>query len=173
MLSILAIKDLKSLNNIYDRINTYLIHSYYTGYEMNYYFTDKNKILMFERLLNYDDIFRLMWFEGYNIIPKVKTETMYLSQYITTQRKFNKITRYLLRHKYYGKLTKDAENLLKGYLILWSQSNENINEKMNNIFCGIFKNINERKQKIIKKILSKMLHIYEPGIEDLIISFLK
>lgn len=99
---------------------------------------------------------------------------MYLSLYIKKQSTLKKTNRQLVKYVYSGKLTKGAENLLKGYMIEYSQNQiETIDEKMDDIFCGIFSNINKRKQDIINKAISKSTKRQEVyGIYDNIYSYL-
>jgi hypothetical protein len=99
---------------------------------------------------------------------------MYLSRYISKKSIYKKATRKLCKHKYNNKLTKGAKNLLQGYMIEYSQDQtKSIHEKMNEIFCGIFSNINKREEDAINEAVTKStLHIYEPGVEDIIHSYL-
>ena len=139
------------------KIYEYLINSYHIGYEMNNFFTEKDQIIMFEKLLFNDTNFRFQWKNGFYNIPKVATETMYLSCYIKNQSNVKKISRKILNYTFNNKLTNGAQNLLQGYMIEYSQNlSENINIRMNQIFCGIFESVNKRKQNYITKITEKV-----------------
>ena len=156
------------------KINMYLIDSYYVGYDLDNYFTNKEQIIMFERLLKCEPIFKQQWKRGFYVIPEVETETMYLSPYIKKQSTFKKTSRKMFKYTYFGKLTKGSQNLLKGYMIESSQTQiKTIDEKMNEIFCGIFYNISKRNQEDTNTtIIKAILTLHEPGIEYIIRSYL-
>ena len=145
----------KKTDSIEKRVNMYLHQSYYTGYNLDY-FTDEQKIKMFEKLLKCDSNFNQQWHSGFYVTPEDPNKTMYLSSYIKKQSNLKKTNRRLFRYVYSGKLTKGAENLLQGYMIEYSQNQtKTIDEKMNEIFCGIFSAVNKRKQDIINTAIRK------------------
>lgn len=129
-----------------NRIKTYLRESYYTGYDLDPYFTENNQIMMFEKLLKCDEEFKREWESGSYCEPTIPSETMYLSPYITKQSYTKKIFRKCSSYKINNKLTKGAKNLLKGYMIKYSQNEEmNNDEKIEQMFCGILRQANERR----------------------------
>jgi hypothetical protein len=162
----------KKKDSIETRVNIYLQQSYHTGYNLDY-FTDEQKIKMFEKLLKCDSNFNQQWQSGFYVTPEDPTNTMYLSSYIKKQSILKKTNRRLFRYVYSGKLTKGAENLLKGYMIEYSQNQtKTIDEKMNEIFCGIFSAVNKRKQDIINTAIRKSTNNQEiSGIHDNIKSY--
>ena len=72
----------KGKESLEKRIQLYLKQSYYTGYELNNYFTKEQQIKMFEQLLKGDSHFKQQWYKGTYVTPNVQNETMYLSPYI-------------------------------------------------------------------------------------------
>jgi hypothetical protein len=145
----------KQKDSIQKRVNMYLQQSYHTGYKLDY-FTDDQKIKMFEKLLKCDSNFNQQWYSGVYVTPEDPNNTMYLSSYIQKQSNLKKTNRRLFRYVYSGKLTKGAENLLQGYMIEYSQNQtKTIDEKMNEIFCGIFSAVNKRKQDTINTAINK------------------
>lgn len=163
----------KKTDSIEKRVKMYLQQSYYTDYNLDY-FTDEQKIKMFEKLLKCDLNFNQQWHSGFYVTPEDPTKTMYLSSYIKKQSILKKTNRRLFsRYVYSGKLTKGAENLLQGYMIEYSQNKtKTIDEKMNEIFCGIFSAVNKRKQDIINAAIRKSTKHQEiRGIYDDIKSY--
>ena len=121
------------------RLNKYLNETYYVGYDLDNYFTNKNQVMMFDRLFKCDANFKEKWTKGVYVIPEDKTSTMYLSSYINKKSLLKNASRKLLRYKYNDKLTKGAKNLLQGYMIEYSQDRIfTIDEKMDKLFCSIF-----------------------------------
>ena len=47
--------------NLETKVNNYLIYSYTNGYNLDMFFTQKDQIIMFERLLSCDPIFKQEW----------------------------------------------------------------------------------------------------------------
>jgi len=152
------------------RIQTYLIRSYYDGYELQYYFTEQQQIMMFEKLLSCDENFSQEWEKGVYCKPMNKNETLYLSPYIKKQSSTKKIYRKVCSHINNNKLTNGAKNLLKSYMIEYAQ-NYTISEnyRMEQIFCGIFHQENKRKDQYISQVSERAR---EPRLEDEIRSYL-
>ena len=163
----------RKTDSIKKRVNMYLQQSYYTGYNLDY-FTDEQKIKMFEKLLKCDSNFNQQWYSGFYVTPEDPTQTMYSSSYIKKQSILKNTNRRLFRYVYSSKLTKGAENLLQGYMIEYSQNQtKTVDEKMDEIFCGIFSAENRRKQDIINKAIRKSTKNQEiRGIYDNIKSYI-
>ena len=140
------------------KIKKYLTESYYTGYELNPYFTENNQIMMFEQLLKCDEEFKQEWESGSYCKPEVPNETMFLSPYVTKQSNVKKIFRKCFPYKFNNKLTKGAKNLLKAYMIRYSQSGsyKEKEQRMKQIFCGIFERLHERREQYINKVEDKV-----------------
>jgi hypothetical protein len=138
-------------------IINYLKFSYYHGYDLDLFFTEEQKITMFERLLNCDVSFNQEWKSGVYSIPENPKETMRLSSYIKKQSATKKLSRKISNYISNNKLTEGAKNLLKAYMIKQSQEymeegkDRNIDSRMEKMFCGIFKQISERKRTDLSK----------------------
>ena len=121
------------------RLNRYLNESYYVGYDLDEFFTNKNQVMMFDKLIKCDANFKEKWTKGIYVIPENINSTRYLSSYINKKSFLKNASRKLLRYKYNDKLTKGAKNLLQGYMIEYSQDRIfTIDEKMDKLFCSIF-----------------------------------
>lgn len=145
------------------KVRNYLIYSYQNGYHLDTFFTKKDQIIMFERLLSCHANFKQEWENGEYYIPEDPAHTMYFSTYIKKQSTVKKLSRKIDRFIYNKKLTKGAKNLLEAYMIKNSQdflkesSERNINTKMEEMFCGIFEKIRTRKESYIAKKLPQDL----------------
>jgi hypothetical protein len=109
---------------------------------------------MFERLLSCDTNFKQEWESGVYSIPEDPKHTMYLSPYIKKQSTTKKLSRKINNYIFNNKLTKGAKNLLEDYMRTYSIDiiqNKNMDSKMEEIFCGIFKQISDRKASYIEK----------------------
>jgi hypothetical protein len=81
---------------------------------------------------------------------------MHLSQYIKKQSALKKLSRKINNYTYNEKLTEGAKNLLQDYMRTYSQGymqdeNKNIDGKIKEMFCGIFKQISDRKESYVTK----------------------
>jgi hypothetical protein len=79
---------------------------------------------------------------------------MYLSPYIKKQSTIKNLSRKINNYIFNNKLTKGAKNLLEDYMRTYSIDiiqNKNMDTKMAEIFCGIFKQISDRKTSYIEK----------------------
>jgi hypothetical protein len=107
---------------------------------------------MFTRLLSCDANFKQEWETGVYSIPEDPSHTMYLSAYIKKQSALKKISRKINNYVYNEKLTKGAKNLLESYMRGYSTiQNKNMDSKMEEMFCGIFKQISDRKESYVTK----------------------
>jgi hypothetical protein len=145
----------KKTKIIETNIQNYLTCSYHHGYNLNLYFSEKQQIIMFERLLSCDANFKDDWENGVYSIPEDPSQTMHLSRYIKMQSATKKFSRKISKYIYQKNLTKGAKNLLQAHMIKQSQDymqdeNRNIDSKMKEMFCGIFKNIDDRKKNILE-----------------------
>ena len=137
-------------------IINYLKFSYYHGYDLDLFFTEKQKITMFERLLNCDVSFNQEWKSGVYSIPENSKETMRNAKYIKKQSATKKLSRKISKYISNNKLTEGAKNLLKAYMIKQSQEymeegkDRNIDIRMEKMFCGIFEQISDRKKRILE-----------------------
>lgn len=151
--------------NLETNIRNYLRCSYYLGYNLDSYFTQNQKIIMFERLLSCDADFKQEWENGVYSVPQDPAHTMYLSPYIKKQSALKKLSRKINNYTYNKKLTEGAKNLLQEYMRSHSTiQNKNMDSKMEEIFCGIFKQINDRKESYIKKATKKFPYDVEKEI---------
>jgi HEPN domain-containing protein len=143
--------------NLETNVRNYLTCSYYLGYDLDLYFTEKHQIIMFERLLSCDTIFKQEWENGVYSIPEDPTHTMSLSLYIKKQSSIKKLSRKINKYTSNHKLTEGAKNLLQAYMIKNSQEytgegkDRNMNTRMEEMFCGIMKQISDRKKSYITK----------------------
>lgn len=142
--------------NLETNIKNYLNCSYSLGYNLNSYFSEKQQIIMFERLLSCDTNFKQEWENGLYSIPEDPTKTMYLASYIKKQSTAKKLSRKLSTYIYNEKLIEGAKNLLQGYMIELSQDytqdkKRNMNTTMEEMFCGIMKQIKDRKQSYVEQ----------------------
>ena len=154
-----------------NKIKKYLKESYYTGYDLDEYFTEENQKMMFEKLLNCDEEFRQKWESGSYCEPEVPSETMYLSSYITKHSYTKKIFRKCSPYKINKKLTKGAKNLLKGYMIEYSQNQTiSLNDKLSQIFCGILQQSYNRREQYISQIGERTK---EPVLSEEIRSYIR
>lgn len=140
--------------NLLTNVNNYLTCSYYLGYNLDSFFTQNHQIIMFERLLSCDASFKQDWEIGAFSIPEDPSHTMYSSSYIKKQSHIKKLSRRVHSYIYNNKLTKGAKNLLQAYMINYSQdSSKNIDAKMEEMFCGILKQVNDRKDSYLSKLV--------------------
>jgi len=142
MCSVLPIK-----GNLVTNVRNYLQCSYNLGYDLDLYFSKNQQITMFERLLSCDASFKQEWESGTYSIPENPAHTMYLSKYIKRQSLTKKLSRKIGNYVYNKKLTRGGKNLLQAYMIKHSQDKTN----MEDMFCGIFKQISDRKKSYISK----------------------
>ena len=154
--------------NLETNVRNYLNCSYHLGYDLDNYFTQKHQITMFERLLSCDTSFKQEWESGVYSIPEDPAHTMYLSPYTKKQSLTKKLSRKINKYIYNKKLTKGAKNLLEAYMRTYSTvQNQNMNSKMEEIFCGIFTEIKNRKKSYLSKKLpdelTKEIELYVPG----------
>jgi hypothetical protein len=111
---------------------------------------------MFDRLLSCDTTFKEDWETGtYSIPEDTKHKTM-LSKYIKKQSTAKKLARKINNYIYNKKLIKGAKNLLQAYMIQHSQEymeeGKDMDKRIEEMFCGIFKQISIRKKSYIDKI---------------------
>jgi hypothetical protein len=138
--------------NLKTNIINYLNCSYYLGYNLDNYFTQKQQITMFERLLSCDKSFKQEWESGMYSIPEESKNSMYLSKFVKKQSLVKKLYRKTIKYISNQKLTNGAQNLLEAYMRTYSTNqNTNANNKMKEIFCGIFTHISERKESYLTK----------------------
>jgi len=142
--------------NLETNIRNYLNCSYHLGYDLDSYFTKKNQIIMFGRLLSCYANFKQEWENGIYSIPQDPAHTMHLSPYIKKQSALKKLSRKINNYTYNEKLTEGAKNLLQDYMRTYSQGymqdeNKNIDSKIKEMFCGIFKQISDRKESYVTK----------------------
>jgi len=143
--------------NLEINIRNYLTCSYDLGYDLDSYFTKSQQIKMFDRLLSCDTNFKEEWESGMYSIPEDPLQTTRLSSYIKIQSRSKKLSRKMTRHIYDNKLTEGAKNSLQHYMIRESQEymkegkDRDIDKRMKEIFCGIYKQINDRKQSVLSK----------------------
>lgn len=143
--------------NIETNLINYLTCSYDMGYDLDPFFTEKQQITMFERLLKCDVSFNQEWKSGVYSIPENPKETMRMATYTKNQSATKKLSRKISNYISNNKLTEGAKNLLKAYMIKQSQEyinegkNRNIDTRMEKMFCGIFKQISERKRTDLSK----------------------
>ena len=141
-------------------IINYLKFSYYHGYDLHLFFTEKQKITMFERLLNCDVSFNQEWKSGVYSIPENPKETMRNATYTKNQSVTKKLSRKISKYTSDNKVTEGAKNLLQAYLIKHSQEyinegkDRNIDTRMKKMFCGIFQQISDRKKSILESKLN-------------------
>lgn len=142
--------------NLETKVNNYLIYSYTNGYRLDMFFTQKDQIIMFERLLSCDPIFKQEWENGVYSVPENPANTMYMATYIKRQSIPKKLFR-KINNTFKNKLNKGAKNLLEAYMIQQSQEftkegpSRNVNTRIKNMFCGIFKQIEDRKEMYLGK----------------------
>lgn len=135
----------------------YLTCSYDLGYDLDLFFTEKQKITMFERLLSCDLSFNQEWETGVYSIPENPNDTMRMATYIKKQSTTKKLSRKISKYTSDNKLTEGAKNLLQDYMIKHSQEyinegkDRNIDTRIEKMFCGIFKQISDRKQTVLSK----------------------
>lgn len=134
------------------KVRNYLIYSYYNDYDLGKYFTEKDQIIMFERLLSCDATFKEEWEKGAHSVPEDPTHTMYLSPYIKKYSSARSFSRKISKHTYNNMLKKGAKNLLKAYMRnheIDYMRNKDMDTKIDEMFCGIFKSIDDRKRRIL------------------------
>jgi len=142
--------------NLENKVNNYLNYSYGIGYNLDMFFTQKDQLVMFERLLSCDPIFKQEWENGFYSVPEDPAHTMYLAPYVKRQSISKKIFR-KINNTFNKKLNKGGKNLLEAYMIQNSQdfmregANKNVNAKIQEMFCGIFKQIGQRKEMYLGK----------------------
>ena len=152
-------------------VRNYLNCSYHLGYDLDNYFTQKQQITMFERLLSCDASFNHEWKSGVYSIPEDPAHTMYLSTYIKKQSLTKKLSRKINKYISNKKLTKGAKNLLEAYMRTQSTiQNKSMDNKMEEIFCGIFTDITNRKKSYITQLTKRVpddvvkeIELYVPG----------
>ena len=138
-------------------LRNYLTCSYHLGYDLDNYFTQKQQKIMFERLLYCDTVFRQEWENGVYSIPENSAHTMFLSKYIKKQSEAKKLSRKISRPVYNEKLSKGAKNLLQAYMIKNTQEyikedkDRNMDTKIEEMFCGIMRQIGDRKKSYVEK----------------------
>jgi len=153
MCSVLPIK-----SNLVTNVQNYLNCSYNLGYDLDAYFSKNQQITMFEKLLSCDATFKQEWESGEYYIPEDRMYTMHMSSYTKKQSSVKKLSRKISNYTFNNKLTEGAKNLLQAYMIKNSQEysqegkDRNMNTRTEEMFCGIFKNINDRKESYIDKI---------------------
>ena len=92
---------------------------------------------------------------GVYSVPENPAHTMYLAPYVKRQSISKKLFRKI--NNTFNKLNKGAKNLLEAYMIQQSQDfmregpTRNVNTRIKNMFCGIFKKIDERKEMYLGK----------------------
>jgi hypothetical protein len=149
------------------KIRNYIEKSYYDGYNLNYFFTEDEQGMMFDRLLSCDKNFKKDWKNGMYSVPEDPNHKMYFSTYIKKQSSVKKFSRTMQKYSHNNKLTKGAKNLLEMYMREYAQKYINIDaddnsgvpnykiEKMNNIiykiFCGIYETIRIKKIDILEQ----------------------
>ncbi len=139
-------------------IRNYLICSYSLGYDLDNYFTKNQQVIMFERLLSCDATFKQEWENGFYSIPEDPSHTTQLSPYIKKESSVKKLYRKMNKYtSSKNKLNKGSKNLLQAYMIKNSQEfteegkDRNIDTRMEKMFCGIIKQIRDRKTRILSK----------------------
>lgn len=149
-------EDIPKKASLESRLKFYLKHSYYKGYDLNRYFTEENQITMFERLLECDEEFKQQWESGSYCQPVDPTYTERMAEYETIQSPIKQFYRQICPYRINKKLTEGAKNLLKGYMIKYSQNDDVDDDKLAQIFCGILKQANKRREKYISQIEDKL-----------------
>lgn len=148
-----------------NNIRNYFTCSYYLGYKLHTYFTEEDQIMMFEKLLACDAIFKGEWENGVHDISKHPAYTLD----IKTNKVSSSVKKYYRKiHKYIynKKLTAGAKNLLESYMIEYKQANAEKDTHTNTkeILCGLIKTQRDET----KGILEQKVPI---EIADLILSF--
>jgi hypothetical protein len=144
--------------NIEKNIRNYLTCSYDLGYNLDNYFTEPQQTKMFERLLSCDVSFNQDWKNGVYSIPENPEQTMYLSTYIKKQSAAKKLSRKITKYSNTSKkLSKGAKSLLEDYMrentkdFIAEGKERNLDTRIEEMFCGIFTQIESRKQSYVEK----------------------
>lgn len=160
------LEDIPNNASLKYRIKFYLEYSYYRGYDLERYFTEKNQIMMFEKLLKCDEEFKQQWESGSYCQPVDPAHTIMLADYETIKSDAKKFYRQICGYKINNKLTEGAKNLLKGYMIKYSQNyHVSVDDRLSQIFCGILRQENERRTSQLVE------RVREPGLTRLIRSY--